>query len=98
MNFVLILVSYLVHHAVHTDRLHDWSKICIIIFVEFQKTSSGGGKWSLTDIADHTQLGSPARLATKRRIIQSSSSQSNMDDTVRRLERAASTSDQKVPQ
>ena len=56
------------------------------MFVELQKTSSGGGKWSLTDIADHTQLGSPTRLATKRRMIQSSSSQSNMDDTVRRLE------------
>ena len=39
----------------------------------------------MTDIADHTQLGSPARLATKR-MIQSSSSQGNMDDTVRRLE------------
>ena len=50
------------------------------------KTSSEAGKWSLTDIADHTQLGSPARLATKRRMIQSSSSQGNMDDTVRRLE------------
>ena len=56
------------------------------IFVEFQKTSSGGGKWVLTDIADHTQLGSPARLATKRRMIQISSSQGNMDSTVRRLE------------
>ena len=56
------------------------------IFVELRKTSSGGGKWSLTDIADHTQLGSPARLATKKRMIQSSSSQGNMDDTVRRLE------------
>ena len=56
------------------------------IFVECLKTSSGGGKWSLTDIADHTQLGSPARLATKKRMIQSSSSQGNMDDTVRRLE------------
>ena len=56
------------------------------IFVEFLKTSSGGGKWSLTEIADHTQLGSPARLATKRRMIQSSSSQDNMDDTVTRLE------------
>ena len=50
------------------------------------KTSSEAGKWSLTDIADHTQLGSPARLATKRRMIQTSSSQANMDDTVRRLE------------
>ena len=52
----------------------------------FQKTSPEGSKWSLSDIADHTQLGSPARLATKRRIIRSSSSQGNMDDTVRRLE------------
>ena len=51
----------------------------------FQKTFLGV-KWSLTDIADHTQLGSPARLATKRRMIQSSSSQGNMGDTVRRLE------------
>ena len=55
------------------------------VVVEFQKTS-GRGKWSLTDIADHTKLGSPARLATKRRMIQSSNSQGNMDDTVRRLE------------
>ena len=37
----------------------------------------------MTDIADSTQLGSPARLATKRRMIQSSS---NKDDTTRRLE------------
>ena len=58
--------------------------IAFNIFVEMLKTSSGGGKWSLTDIADHTQLGSPARLATKRRMIHSS--QGNMDDTVRRLE------------
>ena len=56
------------------------------MLVEFLKTFSGGGKWSLTDIADHTQLGSPTRLATKRRMIQSSSSQGNMDDTIRRLE------------
>ena len=57
----------------------------VVVVVEFLKTS-GRGKWSLTDIADHTQLGSPARLATKRRMIQSSNSQDNMDDTVRRLE------------
>ena len=57
-----------------------------LLFVELQKTSSGGGKWSLTDIADHTQLGAPARLATKKRMIQSSSSQGNMDDTMSRLE------------
>ena len=37
----------------------------------------------MTDIADSTQLGSPVRLATKRRMIQSSS---NKDDTTRRLE------------
>ena len=61
------------------------SNLNYITFVDFQKTSSGG-KWSLTDIADHTQLGSPARLATKRRMILSSSSQGNMDDTVRRLD------------
>ena len=47
--------------------------------------SAKGGKWSLTDIADQKLLGSPARLATKR-MIQSSSSQDNKDDTVRRLE------------
>ena len=56
------------------------------LFVEYLKTSSRGGKWSQTDITDHTQLGSPTRLATKRRMIQSSSSQGNMDGTVRRLE------------
>ena len=60
--------------------------ISSFVFVEFLKISSRGVKWSLTDIADHTQLGSPTRLATKRRMIQSSSSQGNMDDTVRRLE------------
>ena len=60
--------------------------LCSCFAVEFLKTSSGGDKWSLTDIADHTQLGSPARLATKTRMIQSSSSQGNMDDIVRRLE------------
>ena len=53
------------------------------IIVDFQKTFSGGGKWSLTDIADHTQLGSPARLATKRRMIQWMDG--NMDGTMRRL-------------
>ena len=37
----------------------------------------------MTDIADSTQLCSPARLATKRRMIQSSS---NKDDTTRRFE------------
>ena len=58
---------------------------CLVWFIEFMRTSTGGVKWSLTDIADHTQLGSPARLATKRTMIQSSTSTSNMDDTVRTL-------------
>ena len=62
------------------------SNLKYIIFVDLLKTSSEAGKWILTDIADHTQLGSPARLATKRRMIQSSGSQANMDDIVRRLE------------
>ena len=60
--------------------------VYVYIFVEFQKTSSGGGKWSLTDIADHTQTLFSCRLATKRRMIQPSGSRGNMDDTVIRLE------------
>ena len=48
--------------------------------------SSKEGKWSLSAIADSTQLGSPARLATKRKMIKSSSSQGNKDDTLKRLE------------
>ena len=39
--------------------------------------------WCLTDIADSTQLGSPARLATKREAIKS---YGNKDATIRRLE------------
>ena len=58
----------------------------MFVYLEFQILSTKGGKWSLTDIADQTQLGSPARLATKRRMIQSSSSQGNKDDTIKRLE------------
>ena len=54
-----------------------------VFYIEFQKKFLKGGNWSLTDIADSTQLGTPARLATKRRIIQSSS---NNDDAMRRLE------------
>ena len=53
------------------------------IYLEFQKKSPKGGNWSLTDIADHIQIGSPARHATKRRMIQPSS---NKDDKMRRLE------------
>ena len=33
--------------------------------LEFQKKFPKRGNWSLTDIADSTQLGSPARLAAK---------------------------------
>ena len=45
--------------------------------------SPKNGNWSLTDIADSSQLGSPARLATKRRMIQSSN---NKDEVTRRFE------------
>ena len=58
----------------------------MFVCLEFQMVSTKGGKWSPTDIADSTQLGSPARLVTKRRMIQSSSSQGKMDDTMRKLE------------
>ena len=62
--------------------------MCFSVFIiEFQKTTSGGGKWTLTDIAGHSQSCSPVRLATKR-MIPFSSSLSNIDGTVRRLERA----------
>ena len=43
---------------------------------------SGGGKWTLTDIADDTQLGSPARLATMRRLHECSDTKGNMDGHV----------------
>ena len=55
----------------------------VFIHLEFQKTSPNGGKWSLTDIADRTQLGSPAQLATKRRMVWSSRKK---DDAMRGLE------------
>ena len=54
----------LAHSPYSSYRAHDWSKIRVIYFVEFQKNSSGGGKWSLTDIADHSQLSSPATQLT----------------------------------
>ena len=50
----------------------------LLLYSEFHR-----GKWSLTDIANQTELGSPARLATKRRMIQSSS---NKDDITKRPE------------
>ena len=56
---------------------------CSLFFsIEFQKISPIEGKWFLTDIADSTQLGSPARLA-KKIMIQSSC---NKHDTIRNLE------------
>ena len=62
------------------------SNLKVFILVDFHKTSSRGGKSTLTDIADHTQLGCSARLARKRRMILSSRSQGDMDDTMRTLE------------
>ena len=56
-----------------------------LFHIEFQKKSLKGCKWSLTDIADSIQLGSHARLATKRRMIPIQSSSHN-DDAMRRLE------------
>ena len=50
----------------------------LLLYSEFHR-----GKWSLTDIANQTELGSPARLATKRTMIQSSS---NKDDITKRPE------------
>ena len=52
-----------------------------IIFSEWQM-KSGGGKWTLTEITDDTQLGSSARLATKRRLMESSHTKGNMDDNM----------------
>ena len=55
------------------------SSLHIILFVDLQRISSGEDKWSLTDIANHTELGSLARLSTNRRIIQSSITQVNLE-------------------
>ena len=60
-----------------TVMLSDLWGVCVF-YKEFHR-----GKWFLTDIVDQTQLASPARLATKRRMMQSSS---NKDDTITRLE------------
>ena len=58
----------------------------VCVYLEFQKAFLRKSKWYLTDIADSTQLGSLARFTTKRKMIQSSSSQGNMGATVRKLE------------
>ena len=50
--------------------------------------SSGEKNWILTDMADHTQLGSPRRLDVKRRMMESFStcSHGRVDDRMRRLQ------------
>ena len=50
--------------------------------VYFLERQSAGEKWALTDIADDTQVGSPARLATKRRLVESLYTKGNMDGNV----------------
>ena len=60
----------------------------MIIYVAELQESSGGKCWILTDIADHSQLGSPQRLADKRRIMESFSTRndSDVDERVRQLQ------------
>ena len=61
----------------------------IFYFAELQDPHSSGKKsWMLTDIADHTQLGSPKRLDDKRRLIESFSTHndSSVDERVRRIQ------------
>ena len=60
----------------------------LIIYVAELQESSGGKCWILTDIADHSQLGSPQRLADKRRIMESFSTRNDgdVDKRVRRLQ------------
>ena len=60
----------------------------LIIYVAELQDSSGEKCWILTDIADHSQLGSPQRLADKRRIMESFSTRNDgdVDERVRRLQ------------
>ena len=58
----------------------------LIIYVAELQDSSGGKCWILTDIADHSQLGSPQRLADKRRIMESFSTDGDVDERVRQLQ------------
>ena len=66
--------------------------------------SSGEKNWILTDIADHTQLGSPKRLDDKRRMMESfgTCSDGSVDDRMRRLQQQlqdrAQESDRRVGQ
>ena len=59
----------------------------LIIYVLELQDSSGEKCWILTDVADHSQLGSPQRLADKRRIMDSFSTcyDGDVDKRVRRL-------------
>ena len=59
-----------------------------IIYVAELQDSSGGKCWILTDIADHSQLGSPQRLADKIRIMEpfSTRNDGDVDERVRRLQ------------
>ena len=77
MDAFKINIGSIPENKIINDRCHFGNnlphpKYLLMFIVEFLKTPSGD-KLSLTNIADHTQLGSPARLATKRIIIQSSS-------------------------
>ena len=58
------------------------NKCIVFVIIIFSEWQTEGGKWTLTDIADDTQLGSPARLATKRRLMESSHTKHNMDGNV----------------
>ena len=64
------------------------NNLILIIYVAELQDSSGGKCWILTDIADQSQLGSPQRLADKRRIMESFSTRNDgdVDERVRRLQ------------
>ena len=52
---------------------------CLFIMLSEWQMKSGVGKWALTEIAEDTQLGSSARLAAKRRLMESLHTKGNMD-------------------
>ena len=60
----------------------------LIVHVAELQDSSGEKCWILADIAEHSQLGSPQRLADKRRIMESFSTRNDgdVDERVRRLQ------------
>ena len=53
---------------------HKNKVLTFFFHLEFQEMTPKGDNWSLTDITDSTQLGSPAQLATETRMIQTSRS------------------------